>query len=82
MSGSRNDALFDRSCQAEHFVPVCANGLEVDGAAGHGSEGLVLDFVGWQVQLGVAHITDAGSEAETEQMHERKDMIGKPAVSV
>ena len=74
---SRHCALFDRSGESQYFVPVGAYGFEVDGAAGHGFEGLVLDLAGWQVQFGVAQVTDPGSKAEAEQMHERKDMIGE-----
>lgn len=51
------------------------NCFEVDGATDHGRERPVLGFAVQQIQLCVAQVADARSEAEAEQMHESEDVI-------
>jgi hypothetical protein len=56
---------------------VSANSFQIDGATGHGSQRLILYPVVGEVQLDIAEIADAWSEAEAKQMHEGEDVIGK-----
>src|SRR5260370_30068270 len=69
-------ALFDRSREAEDFVPVRADRLEIERASDHGFERLVFGFAFGDVQFRVAKIADAWSEAKCQQVHEGEDMIG------
>ena len=72
---SGHGALLDGSGETKDFVPVHPNCFEVDGATDHGRERPVLGFAVQQIQLRVAQVADARSEAEAEQMHEGEDVV-------
>lgn len=54
-----------------------ANGLDVERAADHGFQRLVGGVALRDVELGVAQVADARREAETQQVHQREDVIGE-----
>ncbi len=74
---SRHGTLLDRSGEAKHFVSVGADGFQVNGSADQRGECLVFDLSVRKVELGVAQIANAWSEAKAEQVHEGEDVIGE-----
>ena len=66
-----------RGGQPQDFVPVGADVFDVERAADPRFQCLVGGIALWNVELGVAQVTDARREAEAQQVHQREDVIGE-----
>jgi hypothetical protein len=73
----RHRALLDRRGQPQDFIPMGADMLDVERAADHRLERVIGGFALGDVELGVAQVADARREAEAQQVHQRKDVIGE-----
>jgi hypothetical protein len=73
----RHRALLDRGGQPQNFVPMGADMLDVERAADHRLERVIGGFALGNVELGVSQIADARREAEAQEVHQSKDMIGE-----
>ncbi|OJY10839.1 MAG: hypothetical protein BGO99_05745 [Nitrosospira sp. 56-18] len=56
---------------------MIADVFDVERAADHGLERVISSFALGDVNLGVAQVTEAWREAEPQQVHQAKDVIGE-----
>lgn len=73
----RHRALLDRGGQPQDFIPMSVYMLDVERAADHRAQRRVILAVLHDVELGILQVADARREAETEQVHQREDVIGE-----